>query len=242
MSQDRPSFYALAPGGWRDYWSLLHAPYTLWHLSYVAIGAALVPVIDPGRLGLSLAAFLLAVGIAAHALDELHGRPLGTRIRREVLIGLAVFGLLGALAIGTYGCTLVSWWGIPFMLVGGFIVPAYGLEWWGGRFHTEAWFAGMWGAFPALAGYFAQTGRIHLIVLPVCAGCAAITAAQRRLSTPVRRLRRRVASVRGELVMRDGTIEELDVSALRDAPEGALRILWVGMVALAVALVAARWP
>ncbi len=38
---DRPAFYALTPGGWRDYWSLLHPPYTLWHLSYVAIGAAL---------------------------------------------------------------------------------------------------------------------------------------------------------------------------------------------------------
>ena len=242
MSDDRPSFYALQPGGLRDYWSLLHAPYTLWHLSYVAIGAALVPTIDPGRLWLSLAAFLLAVGMAAHALDELRGRPLGTRIRREVLIGLAVLGLVGALAIGIYGCSIVSWWGVPFMVLGGFIVPAYGLEWWGGRFHTEAWFAGMWGAFPALAGYFAQTGRIDLVVVPVCVGCAAITAAQRRLSTPVRRLRRRVASVHGELVLRDGTVEELDASALREAPEGALRILWVGMVALAVASVAARWP
>ena len=37
----RPAFYALAPGGWRDYVTLLHLPYTAWHLSYVAIGAAL---------------------------------------------------------------------------------------------------------------------------------------------------------------------------------------------------------
>ncbi|MEX0985284.1 MAG: hypothetical protein WD096_09590 [Actinomycetota bacterium] len=242
MSDVRPSFYALRPGGWRDYWTLLHVPYTLWHLSYVAIGAALVPTIDPGRLGLSLAAFFLAVGVAAHALDELHGRPLGTHIPRGVLIGFAVAGLSGALALGIYGCSIVSWWGIPFMLVGGFVVPAYGLEWFGGRFHSEMWFAGMWGGFPALAGSFAQTGRIGPVVLIVCVGCAAITAAQRRLSTPVRRLRRHVASVSGEVVLHDGTAEGIDASTLRAAPEAALRILWVGMVALAVGLVASRWP
>ena len=42
MTTSRPAFYALAPGGWRDYVTLLHPPYTLWHLSYVAIGAALL--------------------------------------------------------------------------------------------------------------------------------------------------------------------------------------------------------
>ena len=39
----RASWYALRPGGWRDYVTLLHVPYTLWHLSYVVIGAALAP-------------------------------------------------------------------------------------------------------------------------------------------------------------------------------------------------------
>lgn len=242
MTGERPSFYALEPGGWRDYWSLLHVPYTLWHLGYVAIGAALVPVIDPYRFWLSILAFFLAVGIAAHALDELHGRPLRTRIPTGVLLGLAAFGLAGALALGFYGCSLVSWWGLPFMALGGFVVPAYGLEWFRGRFHNEAWFAGMWGAFPALAGYFAQTGRIGPVVLVVCVGCAALTAAQRRLSTPVRRLRRHVLEVRGELVQDDGAVEALDAAALRAAPEGALRMLWIGVVALAVGLAASRWP
>jgi hypothetical protein len=40
-AEARPAFYALARGGWRDYVTLLHPPYTLWHLSYVAIGAAI---------------------------------------------------------------------------------------------------------------------------------------------------------------------------------------------------------
>ena len=80
------AFYAARPGGWRDWWNLLHAPYTAWHLSYVVIGAALAPHVDVSRLVATLLAFFLAVGIAAHALDELRGRPLRTRIPGPVLV------------------------------------------------------------------------------------------------------------------------------------------------------------
>ena len=69
----RPAFYALRSGGWRDYVTLLHPPYTLWHLSYVAIGAALAPRLDWAVLGWTVLAFALALGIGAHALDELSG-------------------------------------------------------------------------------------------------------------------------------------------------------------------------
>ena len=85
----RPAFYALAPGGWRDWVTLLHPPYTAWHLSYVVIGAALAPELLISRLLLALAAFFLAVGLGAHALDELNGRPLGTRLSDRTLAGVA---------------------------------------------------------------------------------------------------------------------------------------------------------
>ena len=61
-------------GGWRDYVTLLHPPYTLWHLSYVAVGAALAPRFHLDRMLWAMAAFFLAMGVAAHALDELQ-RP-----------------------------------------------------------------------------------------------------------------------------------------------------------------------
>ncbi len=237
----RPAFYALDSGGWRDYWSLLHPPYTLWHLSFVAIGACVVPVIRPAYLGLALLAFFLAVGIAAHALDELRGRPLRTRIPDAILIAVAALALIGAAVVGVYGSSLVSWWGLVFIGVGGFLVPAYNLEWFGGTFHSDLWFALMWGGFPALAGAFAQTGRINVATLFVCAGCACISAAQRRLSTPVRRIRRKVTSVSGQLVEGD-VVEPITDATLTEAPEGALRLLWIAMVALAVGLVIARWP
>jgi hypothetical protein len=237
----RPAFYALDGGGWRDYWSLLHPPYTLWHLSFVAIGACVVPVIRPFYLGLALLAFFLAVGIAAHALDELRGRPLRTRIPDAILIAVAALALAGAAAVGVYGSSLISWWGLVFIGVGGFLVPAYNLEWFGGMFHSDLWFALMWGGFPALAGAFAQLGRINIATLFVCAGCSLISGAQRRLSTPVRRIRRRVTTVSGELV-EGGASEPITTATLTEAPEGALRLLWIAMVALAVGLVIARWP
>src|SRR5438067_7656295 len=105
---ERPAFYALAPGGWRDLVTLLHPPYTAWHLSYVALGAAAAPTVHAVRLGAALAAFFLAVGVSAHALDELNGRPLQTGLSKRALIVLAVAGLAGALAIGVVGCIVVS--------------------------------------------------------------------------------------------------------------------------------------
>src|ERR1700742_1068733 len=90
---DRPSFYALRPGGWRDLVTVLHPPYTLWNVSNVAIGAAVADHVSPVRVAAAVVAFFLAVGIAAHCLDELHDRPLGTQLSDRALVGLASAGL-----------------------------------------------------------------------------------------------------------------------------------------------------
>ncbi len=240
MTEDRPAFYALSPGGWRDYASLLHPPYTLWHLSYVAIGASLAPEVNLGWLLETLVAFFLAMGVAAHALDELHGRPLRTRIPDRVLVGLAVIGLAGAVALGVHGTFEVSPWLWAFIGVGGFLVVAYNLELLGGAFHSDLWFALAWGAFPVLTASFAQTARVSIEAVLAAAACAAISAAQRVLSTPVRRLRRQVAEVQGSLTLSDGSTEPLDAGALRAAPERALRWLSLAMPLLAAALLVVR--
>jgi hypothetical protein len=237
---ERPAFYALPTGGWRDYWTLLHPPYTVWHLSYVAFGASVAGSVDTVRLGKSLLAFFLAVGLAAHALDELRGRPLRTRIPDVVLWAIAALGLLGASALGIDGIRTVSWWFAPLIVAGVFLVLAYNLELFGGAFHSDLWFALAWGAFPAFVGAFAQTGRASVAAVAVALACAAVSWAQRALSTPVRRLRRRVASVTGEVRLHDGGSEPLDAAALRSAPEAALRGLSVAMPLLAIGLVLAR--
>jgi len=236
-SEARPAFYALAPGGWRDYVTVLHPPYTLWHLSYVAIGAGLAPELRPGRLAAALAAFFLAVGIGAHALDELNGRPLGTRIGARTLAGLAIASIAAAVAIGVVGAVLVEPWMLAFVAFGAFIVVAYNLELFGGRFHGDWWFAAAWGGFPLLTGYFASAGRLRLEALAGAVFATLLSLAQRRLSTQVRTVRRRTDSVSGTMVGSDGGEEEISTETLLRAPEAALRALAAATVALAVALV-----
>jgi hypothetical protein len=238
--QERPAFYALSSGGWRDYWTLLHPPYTVWHLSYVALGAATASSIRVGWLLETLLAFFLAMGIAAHALDELHGRPLGTRIPGRVLVALAVVGLAGAAALGVHGMVEVSPWIGAFIVVGVFLVVSYNLELFGGAFHSDLWFAVAWGGFPVIVAAFAQTATVTVEAVLVAAACVAISAAQRALSTPVRRLRRQVDAVEGRLRLRDGTEEPLEAGSLRTAPESALRLLSVAMPLLAIGAVLAR--
>jgi hypothetical protein len=237
---DRPAFYALSSGGWRDLVTILHPPYTLWHLSYVALGAAAATTIHADRLAAALVAFFLAVGISAHALDELRGRPLNTKLSRTALIVLSVAGLVGAVAIGVAGIFIVSPLLIPLVLVGAFIVPAYNLELWGGRFHNDAWFAIAWGGFPAFTGYFVNALAIRPAGVLVAAACCMLSAAQRRLSTPARELRRRTVSVEGQQRLDDGTVIELSKQRLADPLEGALSALWLALVLMAIGLVAVR--
>jgi len=237
---EAPAFYAVRGGGWRDYLTLLHPPYTLWHLSYVALGWAAAPASHERRLAGSLVAFFLAVGIGAHALDELNGRPLKTAIPRGTLVGSAVVSIGLACGIGVAGAAMTSWWLLAFVAFGGFIVCAYNLEWFGGAFHTDMWFALAWGAFPALTASWANAERFTAVGLLVAAACYALSRAQRILSTPVRNLRRRTRRVEGTLERTDGTLEQLDAATLRAAPESALRWLSLAMPLLAAGAVVAK--
>ncbi len=229
VSRRKPAFYALRPGGWRDYVTLLHPPYTVWNLSYVVIGATLAPDWRPIRLGAGLVAFFLGLGIGAHALDELHDRPLQTRIPDRVLSGLAGVSIAGAVAIGIVAAVAWTPWLAAFVAFGGFIVCAYNLELFGGRFHGDWWLAISWGSLPILAAYLAADGIVTWQALGAAAfGCLLIVA-QRRLSTPVRLVRRRLPDAG------DATRDAL-VSGI----EGALRAMTAAVVALAVALVILR--
>ena len=240
MTTSRPAFYALAPGGWRDYVTLLHPPYTLWHLSYVAIGAALAPHVEVERLVATLVAFFLAVGIGAHALDELNGHPLRTRISDRALRWLAAISIAGAVAIGAYASIAYTAWLAPFVVAGGFIVCAYNLELFGGAFHSDAWFAIAWGAFPLLTAYVAAAERMTAEALIAAVFAAFLSLAQRHLSTQVRNVRRRVVAVDGSIELADGLREPVTRETLTKAPEAALRAMTVAVVALAVALLVLR--
>ena len=236
----RPSWYALERGDWRDYVTLLHLPYTAWHLSYVVIGGCLAPVMHWNRLGAVVAAFALALGIGAHALDELRGRPLATAIPDRVLLALAALSIAGACAIGLAGAAAWGWWLALLVAAGTFLVLAYNLELLGGRFHTDLWFGLTWGGFPVLAGYAVVAGELDVVAGLAAAFAVVLSLAQRVLSTNVRFVRRRVASVRGDLELADGRRVELDEPRLIAADETALMLLAAAAVLLAAALVAFR--
>lgn len=240
MSESRPAFYALDRGGWRDYVTLLHLPYTGWHLANVVIGGCLAPVVSWPRLGLCVLAFALALGIGAHALDELNGRPLRTSIPSRVLVTAAVLSVGAASAIGIVVAVRFSLWILVAVAVGAAAVPLYNLELLGGRFHNDLTLAFSWAAFPTLTGYLACAGTIALA--PVAAAVAAGVAilAQRRLSTQSRWVRRGVSAVEGVTVDLAGEPTPITRETLGRPAEQALALLTISFPLLALALAASR--
>jgi len=223
IEEVRPAFYALRPGGWRDYVTVLHLPYTLWNLSYVALGAALAPHFRTDRMLWTMAAFALALGVSAHVLDELNGRPLRTQIGSGTLVALAVLALAGACAIGVWAAFAWGFGLLAFVAVGAFAVPAYNLEWLGGRLHNAWGLALSWGGFPVLTAYFAQAQTVRAEAVLAAGYATAMILVQRTLSTPVRRARRELGTLAGV-----------------EAMERALRILPWANVLLGAALVTLR--
>jgi hypothetical protein len=240
-SVEGPAFYATGRRStWRDLRAVLHPPYTLWHLSYVVLGAMVVRHVNWTTLFATLGAFFLAVGIAAHALDELRGRPLGTELPSGLLVGAAVVGLSGAVALGIWGISRAGAGLLIFIVIGTFFVLAYDLELFGGMVHTDLGFAVAWGAFPVLTSAYAQASSLSWSAVVLALFAALSSAAQRNLSSPVRALRRRVTSVEGEIRFADGTVRPIDRDFLLIPSERALRALSFAMMALAVAFVLAQ--
>lgn len=192
------AWYDVKAKGWvRDFVILLHPPYTMWHLAYVVIGAALAPSINWVTLGWTLLAFFLGMGICAHCADELKGRPLRTKIPGWFLALLCGLSLGGAVYIGVAIGLKETIWILPLIIFGVFIVFAYNLEWFRGFFHTNFWFGFAWGAFPAITAYIAQTHTVSPVIGLVAIACLLYSMAQRVLSLHARFWRRRVTAIEG---------------------------------------------
>lgn len=238
---DGPAYYAVGrQNWWRDVRAILHPPYTIWHLSYVIIGSLIGPTVNWRTLGAAVLAFFLAVGIAAHALDELRGRPLETTVSAPLLITAATIGLIGAISIGIVGAFQLGPWFVVFIIVGTTLVLGYNLELFDGRFHTDLGFALAWGAFPVLTAAFAQDRSLRVSAIVLAVACAFLSTAQRHLSKSARLIRRRAVSVNGQIVFSDGSVKILDHSTLLVPLETTLRCLSWTVVTLAASLLLAR--
>ncbi len=180
------------------------------------------------------------MGIAAHALDELRGRPLRTSVPSTVLALLAATGLAGAIGLGIFGAVVVSPPLLAFIATGVFIVLAYNLELFGGRFHSDLTFALAWGAFPLLTAYWTMAERLDAAAWAGAAAAFALSLAQRTLSSRVRALRRRARHIDGTITYADGSSEPIDRRWALAADESALALLAAAVVALSVAALLAR--
>lgn len=237
-----PAYYAaVGRGAWGDWWTLLHPPYTAWLLSYVVIGAALADRIDWVVFGGSLLAFLLAVGVGAHAFDELHGRPLRTAVPSRTLAAVGGVALFAAAGIGAALVSRVGLLLIPLIAAGVALVVTYNFELLGGFLHTDLGFALSWGAFPVVVGFVAQARTLTLGAALAALAATALSYAQRTLSTPARALRRHVTGANGQLCRDDGSTVAVSVALLLAPLEAALRALSYAVVLLATGLAVVRW-
>ncbi len=230
MTGLRPAFYARTGTRMGDLLTLLHLPYTMWHLSYVAIGAAMASRVDGLRLVGTILAFGFGLGIGAHALDELHDRPLSTRLSGQTLrmLGWGGLGVAGALAIAA--SIIISPVALAWGAVGVLLAAAYALEW-SHRLHSTVGFAVAWGAFPVLVGYWAQTESLSPAVVVVAAAATVLSMSQRLLSTPARHVRRVAPDATAEIGE-----DRWDRSTLLATWERPLQLLALAHVLLAIGL------
>jgi hypothetical protein len=212
---------------------LLFLPYTGMVLSYLVIGSALAPRMYWDRLAAICVIYFLALGIAAHAVDAIgsHGvRPWGEVLGRKALWTLAVSCLFVAYAIAAYFMIRyvpLLW---PIALAEGFFVFAYNLEWFGGRFHSDAWFAFSWGSLPVFAGYTMQTNRFSLPCFAAAVATAFFSIVEIKASRPYKSLRRRSGAL---------TPDERLLAARYEA---ILKAVSLGVITLALGLIASRIP
>lgn len=233
----RPSaWYARRGSTGADLITLLHLPYTLWHLGYVTIGAALAPRLDGRVLGGTLLAFGVGLGVSAHALDELNGHPLGTKLSDRVLVALALGGFVVVAALAVAGVFEVSPWVLVWAGAGMAIATGYCLEWLP-ILHTVVGFGLAWGAFPVLAGYWAQTTSLSPAAAVAAAAAVLLSMVQRSLSTPARFVRR---STSHAAVGFDPGVPGWNGAQLLRTWESPLKLLGAAVVVLAVALVLAH--
>jgi hypothetical protein len=86
----------------------------------------------------------------------------------------------------------------------------------------------------------AQTGTLALAPVLAAVGAFALSAAQRRLSTPARNIRRRAVLVEGSITFGDGRVQPITADELLRPLERTLRAGSWAIVLLAAALAVAR--
>lgn len=219
------------PARFRLFVGLLFLPYTGMVLAYTVIGSMLAEPVHWDRVLAIVVIYFLALGIGAHALDALGSggiKPWGEAFSRRQLWGLAAASLVLAYAVGIYYMVRYAPLLWVIAILEGFFVFAYNLEWLGGRFHTDGWFAFSWGTLPVLAGYILQTNAVSAGALLVAAAMGLLSLVEIKASRPYKALKRGGAGAAAGA----GQVRHL---------EAVLKNLSLGVILLGLGLLAWRW-
>ncbi len=184
---------------------LLFLPYTGMVLAYTVIGSMMADHIHWHRVWAIVVIYFLGLGIGGHALDALGSKglkPWGTVISKRGLFLLAIASITGAYAIGIYYMVLFTPLLWLIAIPEGFFLLAYNLEWFGGRFHSDGWFALSWGSLPVLAGYILQTNQVSIAALLVAVSMGLLSLVEIKVSRPYKEMKRESA-VTGKTIHQD---------------------------------------
>jgi hypothetical protein len=219
------------PLRFRIFVGLLFLPYTGMVLSFAVIGSLLAERVTYERVLAIVIIYFFGLGISAHALDALGSKgakPWGAVFTRRQLWLIAILALAVAYGVAIYYMLryVPVLWAIA--IIEGFFVFAYNLEWFSGRFHTDAWFAVSWGALPVLAGFVMQTNTISISALIVALSMALAATIEIKASRPYKELKRR-----GSQLSREEQV-------LRERYETLLKCVSLGVLLLGVGLLLAR--
>jgi hypothetical protein len=181
------------PPKFRSFVGLLFLPYTAMVLAYSVIGSVVAETLAWTRILAIVIIYFLGLGVAAHALDALGSKaakPWGRVFSRRQLWILAAASLAVAYAVaGYYMIRYVPWLWIVAVLEG-FFVFAYNMEWFGGKFHTDGWFAFSWGFLPVLAGHLIQTNKISVVAVVLASAMALFSLIEIKASRPYKDLKK----------------------------------------------------
>ena len=188
------------PLKFRVFIGLMFLPYTGMCVSFTILGSMLAPTITWDRVAAVSLIYGLALGISAHAADNLGSKkkPWGMYFNSKGLWMMVALGLIVAYSIAAY---YIIYYVPNLLAVGvleGFFVFAYNLELFRGRLHTDGCFIFSWGILPVFAGYIMQTNTFGPIPLLFSTLTAIISYVHIKISRRYKELRRQTVDYRSK--------------------------------------------
>src|ERR671910_1044091 len=182
------------PLKFRAFIGMLFLPYTGMCVSFTIIGSMLSESIQWDRVLSIFVIYFLALGVSAHAADNLGSKkikPWGSFFTAFELKLMVIGGLFVSYVLGIY--YIITF--VPLLLIiaiiEGFFLFAYNFELFNGFFHNNFWFAISWGSLPLLAGFVIQTNSISILSLIASIIAFLVAYVEIRISRKYKELKRK---------------------------------------------------